>query len=213
MSSIIIYESKEVKPKGLNKGNIINQDKLLSYFFDGDYEKLSVLDTLKINYNKEKISLLYPGSGADVFVPLIYLQKLFPEAKKAKLIFIDCEDNLGLIKTVLDEVGVSFKARKNKIKFYWNNQLIELKFLSERIENYLNKGKKFDIYFERAFRLMRDDIYGYEDKIISLLNEGGILISDTGFLNKNLSYIEVPKNLSSYEEMVLGIKKEKKEII
>ena len=118
MSSIIIYESREVKPKGLNKADIINQDKLLSYFFDGDYEKLSVLDTLKINYNKEKISLLYPGSGADVFVPLIYLNKLFHKVKKAKFTFVDSEDNLGLIKTVLDEIGVSFKARKKKIKFY-----------------------------------------------------------------------------------------------
>jgi hypothetical protein len=207
MSSIIIYESRDVKAKGLNKSDIVDQDKLLSYFFEGDYEKHSALDNIKLNHSKEKISLLYPGSGADVFFPLIYLNKLFPNVKKAKFIFVDSEDNLGLIKTVLDEVGVSFKGRKNKIKFYWNNQLIELKFLSERIENYLSKGKNFDIYFERAFRLMRDDIYGYEDKIISLLNKEGVLISDTGFLNKSLSYIEVPKNLSSYEEMVLGIKK------
>jgi hypothetical protein len=209
MSSIIIYESKEVKPKGLNKADIINQDKLLNYFFEGDYEKLSVLDNIKLNHNKEKISLLYPGSGADVFVPLIYLNKLFPNVKKAKLIFVDSEDNLGLIKTVLDDVGISFKGRKNKIKFYWNKQLIELKFLPERIETHLQKGKTFDIYFEKAFRLMRDNIHNYEDQVVSLLKEGGVLISDTGFLNKELNYLEVPKNLSSYEEMVLGIKKKK----
>ncbi len=206
MSSIIIYESREVKAKGLNKADLIDQDKLLSYFFEGDYEKLSALDNITLNHNKEKISLLYPGCGADVFVPLIYLNKLFPNVKKAKLIFVDFEDNLGLIKTVLDEVGISFKAGKSKIKFYWNNQLIELNFHSEKIENYLQKGKKYDVYFERAFRLMRDNIHNYEDQVVSLLKEGGVLISDTGFLDKELDYLEIPKNLSSYEEMVLGIK-------
>jgi hypothetical protein len=210
MSSIIIYESKAIKPKGLNKADIINKEKLLNYFLAGDYEKLSALEAINLSHNKQKISLLYPGSGADAFVPLLYLQKLFPNVKKAKLIFVDYEDNIGLVKTVLDDVGVSFKGRKNKIKFYWENKLIELRFISKRIEDHLQKGKTFDVYFEKAFRLMRDQISGYEDKILSLLNEGGILISDTGFLNKDLEYIDIPRSLSSYEEMVLGIKKEKK---
>jgi len=209
MSSIIIYESKNIKAKGLSKKDIINQEKLLSYFLDGDYEKLSALDEININHNKQKISLLYPGSGADVFVPLIYLQKLFPNVQKARLTFVDLEDNLGLIKTLLDDVGVSFKEGKDKIKFYWGSKLIELKFISTRIEHYLKKEKDFDVYFEKAFRLMRDQLYGYENQIVSLLNKEGVLISDTGFLNKELDYVDIPKNLSSYEEMVLGIKKGK----
>ena len=134
---------------------------------------------------------------------------MFPKVKKANLTFVDYEDNLGLIKTVLDEIGISFKGKRSKIKFYWNHQLIELKFISERIEDHLKKKKTFDIYFEKAFRLMRDNIHNYEDQIISLIRKGGVLISDTGFLNKELNYVEIPKHLSSYEEMVLGIKKEK----
>ena len=207
MSSIIVYESREVKPKGLNKADVINHEKLLDYFLEEDYERLSQLDTIKLNHNKEKISLLYPGCGADIMFPLVYLHKLFPEAKKVKLVFVDYEDNLGIIKTVLDEVGVSFKGKKSKIKFYWHNKLITLKFIPKRIEDHLKKEKKFDVYFEKAFRLMRDQIHGYEDRVVSLLNEGGVLISDTGFLKKELKYVEVPKNLSSYGEMVLGIKK------
>jgi hypothetical protein len=210
MSSIIVYESREVKAKGLNKFDKINKDKFQDYFLEGDYERLSQLDNIKLGHHKEKLSLLYPGSGADIFFPLVYLQKLFPQVKKAKLTFIDSDDNMGIIKTMLDDVGISFKGNNHKIKFYWQNKLIKLEFFPASIESYFKRKKKFEVYFEKAFRLMRDQIPKYEETILSLLNEEGVLISDTGFLKKELKYIDVPKDLSSYGEMVLGIKKENK---
>ena len=205
MVKLIVHEEKMVKPKGLKKSQI-NLEKLQEYFFADDYENLNLLDHIKIEHNKKKLSLLYPGSGADIFFPLVYLEKLFPHVKKAKFIFVDYEDNLGLIKTVLDEVGVSFKGNKKKISFYWKEQLIKLYFISKTIETHLPKQKSVDVYFERAFRLMRDDLPHYEESIITKLNPGGIIISDTGFNNHNLQEVIVPKQLSSYGEMFMGVK-------
>ncbi len=63
----------------------------------------------------------------------------------------------------------------------------------------------FDIYFERAFRIMRERHPEYEQKIVEKLNRGGILISDSGFQDTTLRKIMVPKELSAYGEMVLGV--------
>ena len=211
MPSIIIYESKNVKANGLDHNNQIDQNKLKEYFFEDDFEALSHLNNFKIPFNQEDLTLLYPGSGADIFLPLIYLQKLFPQIKGANLTFVDLDDNLGIIKTILDQVGISFsQEEKNKISFYWENKLINLTFITKKIEHFWEEQPSFDIYFERAFRLMRDHLHNYEEKVYQKLNQNGILISDSGFLGLNLTYLDVPKNLSSYGEMVIGIKKEKK---
>lgn len=45
------------------------------------------------------------------FIPLIYLKELFPKIKEADFIFINENDNFGIIKTVLDEVGVGFSEK------------------------------------------------------------------------------------------------------
>lgn len=206
MPNLIIFEEKKVTAQGLNPNNKINEKKLKEYFFEDDYKNLSSLNNIRIPLEKKNISLLYPGCGADIFFPLIYLEKLFPKIKKVQLNFVDYEDNLGLIKTVLDNVGISFSEKKNKIKFYWGNILVKLDFITKRIEDHLPKQKHFDVYFERAFRIMRDEIKDYEKDILAKLKPGGILISDSGFEQAKLKEIEVPKKLSSYGEMIVGVK-------
>ncbi|PIZ50917.1 hypothetical protein COY27_05545 [Candidatus Woesearchaeota archaeon CG_4_10_14_0_2_um_filter_33_13] len=209
MGTMIAYDYRNVKAKGLNKEQVIDEEKLKSYFFDEDFENLALLDKINLNYTFLDVSLLYPGCGADIFFPLIYLEKLFPTITKAKLIFVDSEDNLGLIKTVLDEVGVSFSEKDDYLSFYWKEKLITLHFFTSPIEDYLPNLENFSIYFEKAFRIMRDRIPNYEKKIYSKLNKGGVIISDTGFEEMNLSTVAVPLELSSYGEMIIGIKEEK----
>jgi len=58
---------------------------------------------------------------------------------------------------------------------------------------------------------MRDNIPNYENNILNKIKPNGILISDSGFTEQNLKTIEVPKILSSYQEMIIGIKEEIKE--
>ncbi len=207
MNNFIIYEPKEVKAKGISEHDIINKNKLKSYFFEEDYENLELLNQIEIPFDKDELTVLYPGAGADMFFPLIYLEKLFPGIKTINLIFVDIDNNLGSIKYSLDSIGVSFSEYKNSIKFYWKDQLINLNYISQNINQYLQENHSFDIYFEKNFRIMKEQIFGYEDDIIKKLNINGIIISDSGFVDKKLKEIKVPKRLSSYDEMVIAIKK------
>lgn len=206
MGEIISYEERIVIAKGLNPKNQINQKKLKTYFFKEDYHSLKLLDSIKVPFQKEELTLLYPGCGADILFPLIYLEKLFPKVIRANFIFVDLEDNLGIIKSILDEIGISFEENNNQIQFYWKKKLINLQFLTQNIENYLNQLTSIDLYFERAFRIMKERIIEYEPKIINLLSPGGIIISDSGFESADLIKIEVPQELSAYREMIIGVK-------
>ena len=197
MNQAIFYEEKQIKAKGLDPNNKINEEKLKSYFFKEDYGNLNLLNNIQIPLDEEEISLLYPGCGVDVLFPLIYLEKLFPQIKTANLTFVDEDYNLGMIKTVLDEIGISFaENNKNNIQFYWKNVLVNLVFIRSKIEHYLKGQESVDVYFEKAFRIMRDHIPNYEDNILKIIKPNGILISDSGFQQQNLQIIEVPKILS-----------------
>lgn len=207
MDNLIILEEKPVKAKGLNPDNIINITKLKEYFFEEDYQKLSLLKKIpKVNFPCEKPTLLYPGCGADIFYPLIYIQELFPNVKEANLIFVDEENALGIIKTLLDEVGVSFAEDKESIHFYWEKKLIHLQFLNQKIQEAFFHLPSYHIYFERAFRVMREQIQDYEELIFKSLASPGVLISDSGFESLPLEHIEISSELSTYGEMILGIK-------
>ncbi len=207
MNNLIILQEKQVKAKGLNSNNKIDEDKLKSYIFKEDYENLSLLNNINIPLNQEEISLLYPGCGADIIFPLIYLEKLFPQIKTANLTFVDSENAFGMIKTILDNIGISFEEKENKyLEFYWKSKLICLNFILNKIELHIPKQQPVDIYFEKAFRIMRDNIPNYENNIFKIIKQNGILISDSGFQQQNLKIIEVPKILSSYQEMIIGIK-------
>jgi hypothetical protein len=207
MNEVIFYQGNRISPKGKNINNRIDQNKLKSYFFSKDYSKLSLLDNFpKLSLNTNTPTLIYPGCGVDIFSPLLYLDKLFTSINKINFVFIDNEDCMDIIKNLLDDVGITFSGRRKKIKFYWNNTLITLKFLNNYVQNIIHKYT-YDIYFERAFRIMKDNLEGYETNVIKQLNPDGILISDSGFQAQNLQQIEVPKILSAYNEMIIGIKK------
>ena len=209
MSNLIVLEEKDISAKGVNQNNIINEEKLKNHFFSEDYDNLKLIERIpKLNLNENKPVLIYPGCGADVFFPLIYMQEIFPDKREFKFIFIDLENYLGLIKTILDDVGVSFEESKkeNKINFYWEKIKIELEFVNEDISKVIEKLPNYDLYFERAFRIMKERILDYEKRILQKLNSKGIIISDSGFEEVKLNRIEVSSKLSSYGEMVIGIK-------
>ncbi len=205
MNNLISLIDKQVKAKGHNEYNKIDQDKLKSFFFNEDYLLLDKLYQVpKLTLPQQRPTLLYPGCGSDIFTPLIYLERLFPELKETNMIFIDTSYTLGLIKTQLDEVGISFsEPSKNNISFYWNNIFIKLKFEEKNIFTIFLP--EFNVYFEKAFRIMKEQDLNYEDKIIQKLTKNGILISDSGFQQK-IKQIPISPELSSYGEMVLGVK-------
>jgi hypothetical protein len=205
MGNLMSLTEKHVDPKGLNISALPDENKVKNYFFQDDYKNLSLLSKLPKVSDQDKLTLFYPGCGADILFPLKYIEKLF-DLKEASLIFNDLDSNLGLIKTILDDINIHFSQNGNKIKFYWKNILVNLEFVQGNIFKLLPNLPDFDIYFERAFRIMKMYHLGYEDLVYQKLNKNGILISDSGFSNLALKRIDISMELSSYKEMILGIK-------
>ena len=206
MGFLISYEERAVKAKGLNKLAKPDQEKIQQYLFPDEYQNLSLLLNLPKLGLPENLILFYPGCGADILMPLKYIESLFPRLRDITFIFNDTDNNLGLIKTILDDVGISFQQKKNNLAFYWNNILINLRFIQGNIFQILPQIQSFDIYFERAFCIMKDEHPDYENHIYHKLNSDGILISDSGFQHLSLEKMEVSQELSAYKEMIIGIK-------
>lgn len=196
----MIHE-REVIPKGLNPKQTIDQEKVQSYFFDDDYLNLKMFNlALSITDNP---TLFYPGSGSDILTPLHYL-RIFPNLKKINCIFMDKSDNYGSIKTILDDVGVCFEESNSSLKFYWGSILVYLVFTKTNV--FTIDLPNFDIYFEKAFRAMKEDHLDYEFKIYNQLNKNGFIISDSGFQQLKLPLINVSPELSIYREMIIAKK-------
>src|SRR3989338_676557 len=124
MGFLISYEERAIKAKGLNKMAKPSQEKIQQYLFPDEYQNLSLLTSLPERGFPKNPVLFYPGCGADILMPLHYLEILFPSVQNITFIFNDVDNNLGLIKTILDDVGVHFREKKNNLQFYWNSILI-----------------------------------------------------------------------------------------
>jgi len=207
MGECIQFEEREVKAKGLNKQALPNKEELKKYFFSEEWTNFNFLEQLPKQNIPEQALLFYPGAGADILSPLIYLQKFFHPVKEIDFLFVDINNDYGMIKTILDDVGISFTEKKNNIlKFYWYGTLVNLAYLAVDVFSFVNKIDSINIYFERAFRIMREQDQKFEDKIFEKLKTGGVLISDSGFTKFPLKKIDIPLELSNYGEMIIGVK-------
>ena len=206
MGEVIFYEQRQVSPQGLRKGYRPSSEQICRYFFQEEYTRLFAFTPSTIPV-PEPVILLYPGCGVDIITPLLYVEKLFPSVRTAFFMFNDKEYCLDLIKTILDDMGISFEEKKNALRFYWGETLVTLTFWQGDIFELLDTLPAFTVYFERAFRIMKDADLWYEQKIFKLLPAGGILISDSGFQHVTLEKLPIDQKLSAYGEMVVGIKK------
>ena len=208
MPNLISYSERKIKAKGARKEYQLNQEVLQNHFFDEDYENLKLLRSIqKMNHSGKK-TLFYPGCGVDILFPLHYVEILFPKVDKFLFIFCDIDNTLGTIETILDDIGVPFSKSKQQIEFYWKEKKINLQFIEGNV--FSIDLPSFDIYFEKAFRIMKDADESYESRVINQLHKNGVLISDSGYLEQQLERIKVSLELSSYQEMIIGIKKNKK---
>ena len=202
MPNLIINTEEKIEPKGFNHNQEIDQSKVKNYFFDDDFHNLNHLDNLTLS-TTIKPTLFYPACGSDILFPLIYLEKLF-EIKEAKLIFVDTDDNFNIIQTILNDIGIKFSKDNYKLKFYWKHILINLEYRRDNV--FSLDFPSFDIYFERKFRIMKEDDSTYEHRIFKKLSPNGILISDSGYERIEMKRIKVPLELSPYGTMVIGVK-------
>ena len=208
MGEVIFYEGRTVAANGLKKAAFPLEEKVKKYLFSQEFQNLSLLKRIPaIPLAKQKPVLFYPGCGVDILFPLIYLENLFPEVKTAYFVFNDLDNNLNMIKTILDDIGVSFEEKKNAIRFYWKERLVTLTFIQGSVFEMLDRIADYDIYFERAFRIMKNQHTEYEQSIYDHLPLQGVIISDSGFQQFPLEKISVDQGLSAYGEMIVGRKK------
>ncbi|HLC81934.1 MAG TPA: hypothetical protein VJH68_04730 [Candidatus Nanoarchaeia archaeon] len=198
------FIEKAVSAQGLDLHNKVISSNLYHHLLDEELNYLKQLNSIpKIALDTNYPILLYPGSGSDILYPLFFLG-IIDNLQQATLIFIDIQNNLGMIKSILDDVGISFAEDNNTIAFYWKKILIRLEF---RLNSFFSMElPRFDIYFERKFAIFREALENYELKIVEALNKKGLIISDYGFKNFKFEQMTVPAGLSSYSEMILGRK-------
>lgn len=203
MGQLIIQMERNVPAKGMDKRILPNQNKLKEQVFAHDYELVRSL--LPLSINSQTPRMVYPGSGSDILMPLLFAQSLFPKITALHIQLIDLFPQEALVRTILDDIGIPFSEDKEKIQFYWHGVLINLDCTVANA--FTLEYDHFDIYFERAFRIMKDQDPEFENRIFEKLNSSGVLISDSGFTQFPLEKIKVPTELSSYGEMVVGVKK------
>ncbi len=202
MPNIISFFPRKITAKGIKK-NTITTEKVKQFLFDDDYENIQKIIPLQHSFPTTP-TLLYPGCGCDIITPLLFIEKLFPKLPKINFLFVDQKDNLDLIKTILEDIDISFSQNSNILSFYWNDLLVSLQFCQDDI--FTTTLPEFNIYFERAFRIMKDADQTFEQRIYNQLSPNGLLISDSGFQKLSLNKISIPPELSVYEEMIVGIK-------
>lgn len=202
MPNILTFFPRKITQKGIKK-TLPSTEKIKQFLFDDDYENIQKITPLNHSFPTTP-TLLYPGCGCDILTPLLFIEKLLPQLSGLELYFIDEKDNFDLIKTILDDIDISFSQNKNILSFYWHDCLITLTFTQEDI--FTMKLPEFQIYFERAFRIMKDRDQTYEQRIHQQLSKNGLLISDSGFQNLPLKIVPIPTELSAYQEMIAGIK-------
>ncbi len=205
MGNFVELMERDITAQGARKGIFPDEEKIRSFCFDDEYAHVGLLQALT-PFPHTRTTLLYPGCGADILFPLFYLEQLFPQLREVHCTFVDPQDNQKMMETILDDIGIPFSRKKNKIIFYWKDMLVAISFVVDDIFSIIDSLPPFDIYFERSFRIMKGGHEDYEQKIVEKINPDGILISDSGFQNTSLQKIDVPKELSVYGEMVVGRK-------
>ena len=205
MPPFLNFIGKPAPAKGLNPNNFIITANLHHHLFEDELfqlEKLKDIPPLALNTNNPL--LLYPGSGSDILYPLFFLEHLINNLKQVTLVFIDQNYHLRMIKSILEDLGLSFSEENNFLNFYWKNLLVKLEFIVGNI--FSLELPAFDIYFERKFAIFKEYHELYEANIFNNLNVGGIIISDYGFKKCKLEQIGCNKELSAYGEMIVGRK-------
>lgn len=165
---------------------------------------------------KDKIIFFNPGAGGDIINPLLFIDALI-ECKNLEMIFMDPRFYYSFVIEALKDVVENFKYKLKlngntaQISFRLNRTKCSMVYVGkdafERIPDEIKKG--FDIYYERAFRLFRDDQNLYMSLIFEKMNKGGLVVTDWGF-NKpiiekgGLKKIEnIPKDFGIYKNLTI----------
>lgn len=160
---------------------------------------------LKNNFNKinkKEITIFYPGDGGDMLNILAIYDALIKNNKKLNIIMVDIRDLFSpAIQELKTYTNLKVKRKNNKAIARCLNKKITITYYQEDANTFfpteLKKG--YDIYYERAFEIHRQD-----SNILEIaseyLNNNGLMITDKGFNLKNLKQIpNIPTEFGFYK--------------
>jgi len=167
------------------------------------------LNQENIKLNKKNISIFNPGSEADIISPLLVLDACvdLKEEHNILLCFVDLKD-LDIVirerikKTILNSSPkLNIKENYTDIRFKLKNSDITIRYIKKDALRFIDKMDCFDIYFERAFDIIRSDDKEYPQKILKKTNH--IIFSDKPIANDTIirksgfKKIKLSKNLKN----------------
>ena len=168
----------------------LNPERLKEGSFKDEY---STYLKLKEQFNgnklkKDKVVFFNPGAGGDIINPILFIDALI-ECKELELIFFDPRFYYQFVieglKEIIDNFKYKIKLNENKaiINFKYNGTKVNMIYSGtdafEKIPSEIKQG--FDVYYERAFRLFRDDQNLYMALVFEKMNSKGLVITDWGF--------------------------------
>ncbi len=206
MGEFISYAARPIVAKGLDSNAVLDYAAVDQYLFSDEKCYLKSLENVRISLPVRKPLIFYPGCGVDIVWFLHVVKRVF-DVFEMNVLFMDQDYVQGIIETILDDIGVSFDRQGNILHFYFQGILVHLTIQNGNVFDVLENVPMYDVYFERAFRLMRDAVFGYERWVFEKLRLGGVLISDCGYGDVGLERIPVNAEISVYGEMIVGKKK------
>ena len=200
------------------KKPVLNLEKLKDNSFEDELSTCHKLKKIFKNkkLKKDKVVILNLGAGGDIINPMLFADALV-EAKEIVFLFYDprfyYQFIIGELEDIIDNFKYKLKLNGNTaiIKFKLNNTKMSIVYSGRNAFDGMPPEIKqgFDVYYERAFRLFRDDQNLYMAFVFEKMNKDGLVVTDWGF-NKlitekgNLQKIEgIPKEFGIYHNLTI----------
>ncbi|RMF54537.1 hypothetical protein D6745_04945 [Candidatus Woesearchaeota archaeon] len=201
----------------------LNTKAIKEMIFDYEYANYKILKPLlsDIKFDKEEITMFYPGCGFDSVFPLLYLDILLTKKnKKVDLILNDINISHDLMCKAFQKVtGLNYAKKIGKARYYKKFRLLfkdkeimlhtfESNVLEAR-PKILSKG--IDIYFERGFKIIRESSENFLPFVLKHVRKKGLIIVDQRIDDPNLikefSLKEInkkiPKDFGFYKDLTI----------
>ena len=171
--------------------------------------------------DKRQLTFFYPGCGLDVVQPLLYALKIC-SAERINFVFADKDLKADELASLMLQLTDNHNYTTKKVdrytevaEFFFQDRYISFICKSGDVLTRIPKELKagYDVYFERAFEIFREENPSFLPDILDHLNKDGIVISDAGLpkeIAKDLEKIKVSpkaKPLGFYKRLSMYRKK------
>ena len=200
------------------KKPVLNLEKLKGNSFEDELNTcLKLKEIFKDKkLKKDRVVFLNLGAGGDIINPVLFADALI-EAKEIVFLFYDprfyYQFIIGELEDIIDNFKYKLKLNKNTatIKFKLNNTKMSIVYSGRNAFDGMPPEIKqgFDVYYERAFRLFRDDQNTFMYLLFQRMNKNGLVVTDWGFENiitekTNLQKINgIPKDFGIYHNLTI----------